>query len=444
MKHRIFLFLTLFGAILPAAAQSPAAQSPAERVAAWIGNDDYYRLEREVPLLRDSLPPVLTLLSDAVTGSRFNDYPRSCRAIETLLNEHMQELGGETAGMLFSMLLGNLRLMGEYGQALPIAGMLRQMVDPRDTASLQSLLSIEHMFGALAAQPRPRLARPAGDVELPLYVERETTRNALGEPIQIRTLYTDVEIGGKSERFIFDTGCNNSSFVSQEFAEEHDLRILCDSVLITGVVAQGYARIGTADSLRLGPVTLYDPLFLIAPPDPAIDTLHKVRAVLGTDFMQLAGELHLLPQENKMILPAVRTPLPAGGRNLALDSESGYVLRLEDADRQLLTMVFDTGATSTSFSPSYFEAHRERIEAEGEGRQMGIGGFGGTQLGYGYILPHMRLRLGEKECELENVRVFSDLTSRVEGSADGTLGADFILSCERVVINFEEMFVRAE
>lgn len=439
MKNRIVILLLFLGTVL-----SATAQSPAERVATWIGANDYYALERHVPALRDSLPPVLAELSDAITGSRFNDYPRSCRAIETLLNNHMEELGDDTASSLFSMLLGNLRLMGEYGKALPVIEMLEQAVDPRDSSSNASLQNMRRMFGVLAEQPRPSLTRPCGDVVLPLRAERETSRNALGEPIEIRTLYTDVEIGGKREKFIFDTGCNNSSFVSQDFAEEHGLRILCDSVIISGVVAQGYARIGTTDSMRLGPVTLHNPLFFITPPNPAIDTLHKVRAVLGTDFMQLAGEIRLRPKEGIMILPQTKTPMPDTGRNLALDSNLGYVLQIVGEDAQPLTMVFDTGATTTSFTPSYFEANRRRIETEGTRKEMGIGGFGGTKRGYGYVLPHVSLRLGAAECSLPEVRVFCDLTSQMEGYTDGTLGTDFILAFDCVTIRFDDMFVLAE
>lgn len=431
-----------------------AAQSTPERVAALINAQDSYALERLAPAVRDSLPPVLAHLTTALTGSRFNRLPESCRAIETLLGEHMAELDGPTASWLFSMLLGNLRLLNAYEQALPVVDMLTATIPPTDSLSHTTLAGMRRMFGALAAVPPTRLARPAGDVTLPLYVETEHIRNALGEPTDIRTLYTDVTLGEKTERFIFDTGCSHGSFVSEAFARRHGIRMLCDSILVSGAGASGYAALGTLDSMRIGPITMYNPVFIISPPNEAVDTLYRVEAVLGTDFMALAERVELYPHQGRIVLPAEPAPMPASGRNLSLDTGTGqYILRVA-CDGEPVTMIFDTGSVASCMTGRWFSRHEAQVQATGRRKEFGVGGFGGVRRGWGYELPALTFALClpadhaeatetnlASRCTLQNIAVHSDMQSPLDGACDGWLGSDFVLGFDCVAIDFDRMFI---
>lgn len=437
---------------------SPAVgQSAPERVATLINAQDYYALEHLDPAVHDSLPPVLAHLTTALTGSRFNRLPESCQAIETLLNEHMAELDGATASWLFSMLLGNLRLMYAYEAALPIVDLLTEMIPPSDTLSHTTLAGMRRMFGALATLPPTRLARPAGDITLPLYVQTEHIRNALGEPADIRMLYTDVTLGDQTERFIFDTGCSHGSFVSEAFAHRHGIRMLCDSIFVSGAGSQGYASLGTLDSMRVGPITVYDPVFIISPPNEAVDTLYRVEAVLGTDFMALAGRVELYPHQGRIVLPAEPAPMPASGRNLSLDTGTGqYILRLA-CDDEPVTMIFDTGSAASCMTGNWFNRHEAAVRAAGRRKEIGVGGFGGVQRGWGYELPGLTfspgLPAGNAEatevflaprCTLQNIAVYSDMQTVLDGAYDGWLGSDFVLGFDCVTIDFDRMFLTAE
>lgn len=425
------------------------AQNAAERTATLLNNNDFYALERLAPEVRDSLPPLLNHLVDATVGSRFNELPRSCKAIETLLNEYSTELDGPTQSWLFGMLLGNLRLMNEYEQAAGIAAVLKGATGEGDTESQATLDGMVRWFGTMAEHPVTTITRPSGEITLPLYVTTEHTRNALGEPTDIRVLYTDVEIGDTTERMIFDTGCSQATFISQEFADRHGIRTICDSIVVSGAATDSYARVGVLDSMRIGPVTLHNPMFCIAPAVEAVDTLHKVHAVLGTDFMVLAGELQLFPAEGKIVLPAVQTPTPASGRNLSFDTSSGQYSLRASCDGEPVTMIFDTGSVSSAMTSTWFEKHKERVETEGTRKEMGIGGFGGITRGWGYELPTIRFGIGGAEdtetvCTLHNVKVQSNIHSPLEHDSDGWLGADFVLELKKMTINFDRMFVIAE
>lgn len=425
------------------------AQNAVERTAGFINNNDFYALERLAPEVRDSLPPLFNHLIDATVGSRFNELPRSCKAIETLLNEYSTELDGPTQSWLFGMLLGNLRLMNEYEQAAGIVAVLKGASAEGDTESQATLDGMARWFGTMATYPKTSITRPAAEITLPLYVTTEHTRNALGEPTDIRVLYTDVEIGDTTERMIFDTGCSHATFISQEFADRHGIRIICDSIIVSGAATNSYARVGVLDSMRVGPVTLHNPMFIIAPAVEAVDTLHKVRAVLGTDFMVLAGELQLFPAEGKIVLPAAQTPTPASGRNLSLDTSSGQYSLRASCDGEPVTMIFDTGCVFSAMTSTWFEKHKKRVEIEGIRKEMGIGGFGGVTRGWGYELPIIRFGIGGTEdtetvCTLHNVKVQSNIYSPLDNDSDGWLGTDFMLELKKMTINFDRMFVTAE
>lgn len=64
------------------------------------------------------------------------------------------------------------------------------------------------------------------------------------------------------------------------YAKEVGLKILTDSVPVSGV-SIGLVKLATADSLRVGDITYYHPVFMVAPPDPQLDSVFTFNGVLG-------------------------------------------------------------------------------------------------------------------------------------------------------------------
>ena len=257
------------------AEEQPAVPTADEQAAALINAQEWFRLEACYPEIRDELSPFVRLLCEASLGSHFNRLPESCNAIGTLLNDYQQELfadpEGSMLGWLLSMLIGNLQELGAYEQA---ADLLTQFAAGQSEEERASTLATQRWFQTMARHPRTSLTKPDGEIRLPLTVGSETVKSPLdGTDKKVHNFYTDITIGGRTERFIFDTGCSGASFVSAEFAKRHDLEIICDSISVSGIGGNGFVKFATTDSMQIGPVTIRHPYFMVFDNDEASDQI---------------------------------------------------------------------------------------------------------------------------------------------------------------------------
>ena len=241
---KLLLALFLVFTLPLSAEEQPAVPTADEQAAALINAQEWFRLEACYPEIRDELSPFVRLLCEASLGSHFNRLPESCNAIGTLLNDYQQELfadpEGSMLGWLLSMLIGNLQELGAYEQA---ADLLTQFAAGQSEEERASTLATQRWFQTMARHPRTSLTKPDGEIRLPLTVGSETVKSPLdGTDKKVHNFYTDITIGGRTERFIFDTGCSGASFVSAEFAKRHDLEIICDSISVSGIGGNGFVK----------------------------------------------------------------------------------------------------------------------------------------------------------------------------------------------------------
>lgn len=430
-----------------AQAQNTAASSADEQAATLINTQNWFALEALYPKVQSELSPFVDLLCQAALGSHFNRLPQSCEAIATLLNEHQEVVygasEGSVAGWLLSMLVGNLQELGAYGQA---ADLLDQFSAGSEGDDNRANRMIQRWYRTLERRPRTTLSRPEGEVVLPLTLDSVIVVSPLdGASKAAYNFYTEVDINGRKEHFIFDTGCSNASFVSESFAARHNLEAVCDSISASGVGGVGMVRIATTDSMRLGSVTIHNPYFMVFNEGEDSSKIGHINAVLGTDFMRLAGQIELRPKEGVFILPATPATTPASGSNLMHDTTSGqYALHCGINGDDLVTMIFDTGCSGTGLSRNYYLLHREKIERTGIKRETAAGGFGGIVRGTGYDLPQMTFTIGGSSRTLPKVTVNADFDSIVEGNSSGMLGMDLYGQFDRIVFDFGQMFISAE
>lgn len=444
---KLLLALFLVFTLPLSAEEQPAVPTADEQAAALINAQEWFRLEARYPEIRDELSPFVRLLCEASLGSHFNRLPESCNAIGTLLNDYQQELfadpEGSMLGWLLSMLIGNLQELGAYEQA---ADLLTQFAAGQSEEERASTLATQRWFQTMTRHPRTSLTKPDGEIRLPLTVGSETVKSPLdGTDKKVHNFYTDITIGGRTERFIFDTGCSGASFVSAEFAKRHDLEIICDSIPVSGIGGNGFVKFATTDSMQIGPVTIRHPYFMVFDNDEASDQIGHIEAVLGTDFMRLAGQIELRPKEGFFLLPATPEPTPASGRNLMHDTSSGqYILNTLVAGKDTVPMVFDTGNSRTGLSPNYYTLHREEIDRSGKKRETAAGGFGGILRGTGYDLKNITFTIGDGSRTLKKVTVTADFGPASEQPYFGSLGMDLFEKFDRIVFDFGRMFVTAE
>ena len=245
--QRALYLLVLLGWGICAPAQTPADV----RLGELLNRGDLFRLRDEYPQLKDSLSiGMLDLLARSQLGVGFNRPEEAAPALDSLLLLHQEALGAESTLSMAALRAMNLLNLGMYAQAGAAAGdLVRVLEKSLPFESYFGLVFIERIGKALSDVPAPRLERPDRTVTVPM---------RYGEVGRGHHLYIPVEVNGQRRDFIFDTGCPFGCFVSEGYAEEVGLRIVADSIPVSGM-AIGFVKLAVADSLRIGGMVYHHP-----------------------------------------------------------------------------------------------------------------------------------------------------------------------------------------
>lgn len=417
--------------------QSVSAQVLENELADLINKQDYFALRDRYTTAKDSVQAeVVKLLSEAFLASAFNKLEDSNKLLGELLNNHQASLGMNGITSLIVAMSDNMKRQGNYRQS---ASVLQSFLD--QTAAFNGLdsltrenLSVLSSWGALGDGMKPEIIRPQKDCKISYFRGSEKMKDLA---------YVNVELNGNIVDFVFDTGADayDTNFVSEGFARRNGIRILDDSVVISGT-ANKIVRLGLADSMKIGDIVYKNVTFTVAPGDNVlpVDTLF-LDAVLGSVFMKAMGEIQIYPKEKKIVFPHVESEMPFKESNMIFIGGQPYIEGYSENERLLLH--FDTGG-GVSLSSKYYQKHKEEIENEGRlYSEGGIGGFGAMKKMNQYILPSFSLRVGEYIREVKDVHVLTD-----EGFpfvvADGSVGNDFVNLFDKVTINYNKMFINFE
>lgn len=416
---RILLSLALFAAAIC------RAESPADRAAdSLLQCGDWFALERLLAETDDALAPAARLRAQAMTDARFRRFDSSNEAIFALLND--PQTSPEWQGALVGQLLSNYRMARDHAAAAALYAQLRQQdPDPEHRAAHDNA---QGFFDIQAALPAMRLERPDDDVEIPFRLET-AGRGML--------LSIDAEINGRPAPFVIDTGCAEFSFASEEFAKEHGIRPLDFELVMSGVSGSQRSRLGIADSLRIGPMTLYNAVFVISDA-PTDSTTYRVDAVLGCNFLFEAGAVEVLGAARRLRFPVGEEPSEPARPNMYMDN-NGLCYVSAEADGHPVLMQFDSGNTKSTLSGVYFNKYREEIESTCSEREFRTGGVGGTQQGRAYVKPTVALDVEGNRTSLYDTEITYTTTLAHETGEDGSLGIDFLLSYDRVRIDYRAM-----
>lgn len=400
------------------------AETPADRTAdSLLQCGDWFALERLLAEAENTLTPAARLRARAMTDARFRRFEASNDAILALLAD--PQTAPEWQGALVGQLLSNYRMAGDHATAAALYAQLRQQ--DTDPAHRDAHDNAQGFFDTLAALPAMRLERPDHDVEIPFRLETAGRGMLLG---------IDAEINGQSAPFIIDTGCAEFSFASEEFARTHGIRPLDFELAMSGVSGSQRSRLGIADSLRIGPMTLYNAVFVIS--DAPTTSAFRVDAVLGCNFLLEAGVVEVLGARRRLRFPVGEAASEPEAPNMYMDNNGLCYVRAE-ADGHPVVLQFDSGNTKSTLSKVYFDKYREEIEAACSEREFRTGGVGGAQEGRAYVKPTVALDIEGCRCPLYDTEITYTTTLAHETGEDGSLGADFLLCCDRVRIDYRAM-----
>ncbi len=394
-----------------------------------LNDGDLFQMREQYPILKDSVSiEMLNLVSEAQLGIGFNQLERAGVALDSLLQFHQAELGAETSIGMAALRAMNLLNLGLYSQAGKAGeDLVTALKDAVPFESLYSFIFMERMGKALSDFPKSFLERPLHDVTVPMRCD------SVGRGYHF---YIPVEVNGITKDYIFDTGCSFGNFVSEKYAEEVGLKVLADSIPVSGMEI-GFVKLAIADSLKIGELVYHNPIFMIAPPDNEVDSVFAFDGVLGYHFIRDVKEVIIDNESESFVFPY---QISDGEPNMFLSSNTPNV-RIE-YDGEAFDMIFDTGNVKSDLGNKFAETFPDAIEGLAE-QATSRGGFGGISQTKAVVLPEFRFEVAGSTVKLCDTEVIKNTES---GSQlfSGSLGADFVLSFKRLVINYQSMFICGE
>lgn len=423
---RTLLLLAMLACGLYAPAQTPADL----RMGELLNGGDPFRLREEYPQLKDSLSiEMLDLLARSQLGIAFNRPEEAAPALDSLLLLHQDALGAESTLSMAALRAMNLLNLGMYAQAGAAGGdLVRALEGSLPFESYFGLVYIERIGKALSDTPAPRLERPERTVTVPMKYE------AVGRG---HHFYIPVEVNGQTRDFVFDTGCSSGCFVSEHYAAEVGLRIVADSIPVSGM-AVGFVKLAVADSLRIGEMVYHHPFFLVAPPDPEVDAAFPFDGVIGYDLLRAVGEVVVDNEAGVFHFPVK----PSDGEPGMYLSGNIPRVRIEYGGESF-EMVFDTGNVKSDLDSGFAQRFPDTVAGLAR-HTTRRGGFGGIEEFEAVTLPEFRFHAAGRDLTLHNTEVICDGTEGGTLLTVGSLGADFVRSFRRLTINYERMFLRGE
>ena len=424
--RRVLLLLVTLVCGLHAPAQTRADQ----RLGELLNGGDLFRLREEYPRLKDSLSiDMLDLLARSQLGVGFNRPEEAAPALDSLLLLHQDALGAESTLSMAALRAMNLLNLGMYAQAGAAGGdLVRVLESSLPFESYFGLVYIERIGKALSDVPAPRLERPDRTVTVPMKCEAV----GRGHPPHI-----PVEVNGQTRDLSFDPGCASGAFVSDTSAEEVGLRIVADSIPVSGM-AVGFVRLAVADSLRIGEMVYRYPFFLVAPPDPEVDAAFPFDGVIGCDLLRAVGEVVVDNEAGVFRFPAQ----PSDGEpDMYL---SGNIPRVRiEYDGEPFEMVFDTGNVKSSLDSGFAQRFPDAVAGLARHKTR-HGGFGGIEEVQAVTVFAVRIRGARRDITPPDTEVTCRGGEGHPLLTVGSLGADFVRSFRRLTISYERMFLRGE
>lgn len=393
-----------------------------------LNSGDLFQLREQYSILKDSVSiEMLNLISEAQLGIGFNQLVRADAALDNLLQFHQAELGAETSIGMAALRAMNLLNLGLYSQAGKAGeDLVNALKDAIPFESLYSFVFIERMGKSLSNCPKPYIERPSHNIIVPMKCDTVGRGNHF---------YIPVEVNGITKDYIFDTGCSFGNFVSENYAEEVGLKIISDSIPVSGMNI-GFVKLAIADSLKVGEIVYHNPIFMVAPPDKEVDSVFTFDGVLGYHFIRDIKEVIIDNESKSYVFPY---QISEGEPNMFLSSNTPNV-RIE-YEGQPFDLVFDTGNVKSDLGNSFAQMFPEALSGLAE-HESSRGGFGGVSQVKAVTLPKFSFSLSGRPVTLHNTEVLKE--SAESQLFSGSLGADFVLSFKRLIINYENMFIRGE
>ena len=425
-----------------------SAQQPDQRIGELVNTEDWFRLDKEYPILKDSVQtPFLKVVAEAMIARNFNKKQRALECLNELLANHQSDLG---AGV-FNFIILRAQLLEEMGQYAEAADFIKNVLDQlKGQGVTQGLDAMEYYYqhvNVLRELPALSLSRPNHDVSVPFtlkelkpkriesWMRKKDERNPDAKSV---LMSIPVTLHGETIPFHFDTGAG-TTFVTEKFVREKGLPLIGDTVTYTGN-SKGLRTF--IDSLQIGEITVRNIVAGVGlEKESELLDLVGVGPILGRDVITAIGETQICMDDSTMLFPLKTSPLPAYGRNMLYNSHVEAT-----ADGEKLRFLFDTGNANNNacyLYAAYYNTHRETIDKIATTDTISGGGYGIAGAREMIVIRPFCLSIGNMPIQLVEA-VVDEESSLADDHCHGNIGIAAVLQHRKTILNFRDMFVNFE
>ncbi|MFA5444728.1 MAG: retropepsin-like aspartic protease [Bacteroidales bacterium] len=245
-----------------------------------------------------------------------------------------------------------------------------------------------------------------------------------------------ISADGDTLGFIFDTGANLST-VCLSVAEKMRMDIIPSEILVGSITGEKVpAQLAVCDQMSIDKIVVKNVVFLVFPDDqlsfPQIG--YKISGILGYPVIEAFGEIQIT-REGTMIIPETFSTF-SGPSNMAMDGLTPLLCLEGDP------YTFDTGADHTMLYAAYYQDNSKEIEEKYSTEKIQFGGAGGIREFDGFVIDRT-FNISGKEITVEGVHLLQEKIKETE-TVYGNIGQDIMGQFQKMILNFDQMFILFE
>lgn len=419
------------------------AQSAADAVVAnALNGGNPFELLRAYEASRDSLSPMIGCFAKAMIANDFNSPAEACEAIDSLVENHQDEIGlGNTMTMIY-LKAANMAKEGLYAEASQVLANVVDKLSPHvDKSSLSHYSEKAAEYAELAKFPIVNgIVIPSSGTSIPFCLD---TIQANGKTA-VR-MFIDATINGQSLRVQFDTGAG-ANVISEAAAKRLNLRPLGTEGTMRGV-GNTKGRKAIAERLQLGGLEMRNVTFIVADIRSGVDSIDNryfksLDAVIGVEVINAAKEMRLDFKNKRIVIPACPSPMEKTDKHNLAIGRAGF-FQIEAAINGVKHPAgLDTGASASVLNGAYFKENEKWITANCKEDSVREAGAGGIRMSKAYRMENVPVAVGQYTHVFPHLLAATTEDENMPDLRFANLGIDFFLPTGEVLINTKDMFVR--
>ena len=247
-------------------------------------------------------------------------------------------------------------------------------------------------------------------------------------------------VNGITAPWLFDTGAN-FSVVSMSFAQRLGLSLSAKEAHVKGGVSGLSSPLRTTilPELNIGSARILNVVLLVMEDKDltlpaAKGKKYVINAIVGFPVLHALGSITFAKDGEFKTNPAAHDT--ASGARLFMNKLTPLLEATVNNTKLLFS--FDTGANGTQFSERYFEKFSAEVASSRKAAQI-TAGAGGARRVEVYILPEVKLAIGQQTVRLKNVSVFPFAVGTNFDEGFGNLGRDVVADFASFTLDFKQM-----